>query len=189
MFKTLFIKFIYLSRNGNFSAGNVSRNVRPSVGFICTMQPSSRRVERIQANEKYYPKRRITMYNKGLIKFVVAFGLLAVLLIFLGVNYTPLISALSPAREDIANASKNADPVNNESQPVTAAQPVNAAAANNIESNLDALAQPASNGSSYRWPLRMGHDFGASPDVSPAYVGGAHSFRPPYQIGHDFGVP
>jgi hypothetical protein len=40
------------------------------------------------------------MSNKVLLKFVVAFGTLVVVLIFLGMNYVPRISALSSANEN-----------------------------------------------------------------------------------------
>jgi hypothetical protein len=52
------------------------------------------------------------MSNKVLLKSVVAFGLLAMLLLFLGVNYIPRIAALSPDKEESASASKNANTEN-----------------------------------------------------------------------------
>ncbi len=48
------------------------------------------------------------MSNKNLLKFVVAFGVLAMLLIFLGVNSVPRISALSSAKENAVDVAKYA---------------------------------------------------------------------------------
>jgi hypothetical protein len=48
------------------------------------------------------------MTKKGLIKFVVVFGLLATVLIFLGVNYVPLTSASSSSDGSALNAVKYA---------------------------------------------------------------------------------
>lgn len=48
------------------------------------------------------------MSNKILLKSLVAFGILAMLLIFLGVNYVPRISALSSAKENVADAARYA---------------------------------------------------------------------------------
>jgi hypothetical protein len=53
-------------------------------------------------------QKEINMSNKGLLKFVVALGFLTMLVIFLGVNYVPRISALSSAEENILNAAKYA---------------------------------------------------------------------------------
>jgi hypothetical protein len=44
------------------------------------------------------------MFSKGFLKFAVAFGLLAALLIFLGVSYVPRISALPSASENVIYA-------------------------------------------------------------------------------------
>jgi cbb3-type cytochrome oxidase subunit 3 len=44
------------------------------------------------------------MSNKSLLKFIGAFGVLAMLLIFLGVNYVPRISALPSAKENAVDA-------------------------------------------------------------------------------------
>ena len=40
------------------------------------------------------------MSGKNILKSLVAFGVLAIALIFLGVNYVPRISALSPAKDN-----------------------------------------------------------------------------------------
>jgi len=48
------------------------------------------------------------MANKSLLKFVVAFGLLAILLIFLGVNYVPRISASSSSTNNTVDAMNQA---------------------------------------------------------------------------------
>ena len=50
------------------------------------------------------------MSNKIFIKFVVAFSMLAMLLIFLGVNFVPRSSASSSTRENAMNPSKYAMP-------------------------------------------------------------------------------
>lgn len=42
------------------------------------------------------------MSSKSLLTFVAAFGILAILLAFLGVNYVPRISAFSSTKEDLA---------------------------------------------------------------------------------------
>jgi hypothetical protein len=58
------------------------------------------------------------MTKKSILKFGVAFGLLAILLIFLGVNYVPSISALSSPKGSIGDASIQARPdYNNERFP------------------------------------------------------------------------
>lgn len=69
------------------------------------------------------------MTNKILLKFVVAFGVLAMLLVFLGVNYAPRISALSSAKENAVDAAKNAGPDYIERHPSIVAKPVNYAGA------------------------------------------------------------
>jgi hypothetical protein len=46
------------------------------------------------------------MSGKFVLKFGIAFGLLAALLVFLGVNYVPRISALSSAKENSVDAAK-----------------------------------------------------------------------------------
>ena len=51
------------------------------------------------------------MSSKSLIKFVVAFGILAILLAFLGVNYVPRIFASSSTKEDLAVTTNLAVPV------------------------------------------------------------------------------
>ena len=43
------------------------------------------------------------MSKKNLLKYGIAIGLVAIILIFLGVNYVPRISAFSPAKESIVN--------------------------------------------------------------------------------------
>jgi hypothetical protein len=43
------------------------------------------------------------MKNKSLLKFVVAFGLLSIILIFLGVNYVPRTSASSSVSDNIVS--------------------------------------------------------------------------------------
>src|SRR4030043_265341 len=50
------------------------------------------------------------MSTKSLLKLVVAFGLLAMLLIFLGVNYVPRISASSSTKGNIADVAIQARP-------------------------------------------------------------------------------
>jgi hypothetical protein len=51
------------------------------------------------------------MSSKSLLKFIVAFGILAILLAFLGVNYVPRIFASSSTSEDQAVTSSLAVPV------------------------------------------------------------------------------
>jgi|GEM_PF-2759164 len=51
------------------------------------------------------------MSSKSLIKFVVAFGILAILLAFLGVNYVPKIFASSSTKEDLAVLANLSEPV------------------------------------------------------------------------------
>ena len=46
------------------------------------------------------------MSTKTLLKLMVAFGLTALLLIFLGLNFVPRISAFSPANNQAANLAK-----------------------------------------------------------------------------------
>ena len=48
------------------------------------------------------------MSGKFVLKVAIAFGVLAALLVFLGVNYVPRISALSSARENSVEAAKYA---------------------------------------------------------------------------------
>ncbi len=69
------------------------------------------------------------MSNKILFRFVVAFGELALLLMFLGVNYVPHVSALSSAKENAADAAKNAGSDWIERQLSNIAKPVNYAGA------------------------------------------------------------
>jgi cbb3-type cytochrome oxidase subunit 3 len=64
------------------------------------------------------------MSNKILLKFVVAFGVLAILLMFLGVNYVPRISALSSAKKNAVDAAKNAGSDYIERHPSIVAKPV-----------------------------------------------------------------
>jgi hypothetical protein len=45
------------------------------------------------------------MSTKTLVKFIAAFGILALVLIFLGVNYVPRISAFSSAKESVVDSS------------------------------------------------------------------------------------
>jgi len=65
------------------------------------------------------------MSNKIFIKFVVVFGVLAMLLIFLGVNYVPRISALSSANENVVDVANYAGSDWIERHPSTVAKPVN----------------------------------------------------------------
>jgi hypothetical protein len=94
------------------------------------------------------------MSNKVLLKFGVAFGLLVVLLIFLGVNFAPRISARPPANENIMNPAQSAGPVTNESQPTVVTKPASSAATNSIESNPAAPASPARTVSPNQRPRR-----------------------------------
>ena len=48
------------------------------------------------------------MFGKSVIKFVIAFGILVALLLFLGVNYVPRISALSSINGNSVDAAKYA---------------------------------------------------------------------------------
>ena len=48
------------------------------------------------------------MSGKSVVKFVIAFGIVAVLLVFLGVNYVPRISALSSISGNSVDAAKYA---------------------------------------------------------------------------------
>ncbi|MEJ2601611.1 MAG: hypothetical protein P8Z00_25025 [Anaerolineales bacterium] len=48
------------------------------------------------------------MSGKSLLKVVIAFGLLSVILIFLGVNYVPRISALTSSKENVVDDAKYA---------------------------------------------------------------------------------
>jgi hypothetical protein len=97
------------------------------------------------------------MSNKVLLKFGFAFGLLAVLLIFLGVNFAPRISARPPANENIVNPAQTAGPVTNESQPAVVTTPASSASASSIESNPAAPASPASTVSPNQRPRRKFH--------------------------------
>ena len=45
------------------------------------------------------------MSTKTLVKFIAAFGILALVLIFLGVNYVPRISAFSSVKESVVDSS------------------------------------------------------------------------------------
>jgi hypothetical protein len=65
------------------------------------------------------------MSDKIFIKLVVVFGVLAVLLIFLGVNYVPRISALSSANENVVDVANYAGSDWIERHPSTVAKPVN----------------------------------------------------------------
>ena len=65
------------------------------------------------------------MSTKNSIKFVVAFGVLAVLLIFLGVNYVPRISALPSVNEYVVDVVKYAGSDWIERHPSTVAKPAN----------------------------------------------------------------
>jgi cbb3-type cytochrome oxidase subunit 3 len=58
----------------------------------------------------FLPVKEMIMFNKFFTKLVVAFGLLAFVLIFLGVNYVPRISAFSSAKQNAVDAAKNASP-------------------------------------------------------------------------------
>jgi hypothetical protein len=51
------------------------------------------------------------MSSKSLLKFVAAFGILAILLAFLGVNYVPRIFASSSAKDDLAVVANLSEPV------------------------------------------------------------------------------
>jgi len=58
------------------------------------------------------------MSNKSLLKFIAAFGILAVILIFLGVNYVPRIFASSSSKNTVVNSVSQArDNYSNELYP------------------------------------------------------------------------
>ena len=82
------------------------------------------------------------MSGKILLKFVVAFGLLATLLIFLGVNYVPRISALSSARGNSVDAAKYAGSDYFERHPFARPESISSAvgSANSGSSNYNQLA-------------------------------------------------
>ena len=82
------------------------------------------------------------MSNKNLTKFVVAFGVLAMLLIFLGVNYVPRISALSSAKENTLYAAKFVGSDYFERHPSAVANPMNYAGSDWIERHPPAVANP-----------------------------------------------
>jgi hypothetical protein len=54
--------------------------------------------------------KEISMSKKSLLKFLVAFGIVAMLLIFLGVNYVPRISASSSTNQSIVEVVKQVRP-------------------------------------------------------------------------------
>jgi len=83
------------------------------------------------------------MSNKFLLKFVVAFGVLAILLIFLGVNYVPRISASSSsAKENTVSAAKLAGSDWIERHPPAAANLKRYAGSDWIERHPSAVTKP-----------------------------------------------
>ena len=82
------------------------------------------------------------MSTKNSIKFVVAFGVLAVLLIFLGVNYVPRISALPSANENVVVVAKYAGSDWIERHPSTVAKPANYIGSDWIERHPSTVATP-----------------------------------------------
>jgi hypothetical protein len=64
----------------------------------------------------------INMFNKVSLKFAGAIGMLAMLLIFLGVNFVPRISALTSSKENVVNDAKYAGSDTIERQPAAAAE-------------------------------------------------------------------
>jgi hypothetical protein len=110
-------------------------------------------------------KRRFEMVKKGILKFVVAFGLLAVLLVFLGVNYAPRISALAPANDNVKSERMNFE------RAYSLHPEAGASTSINSPTGADRIEQHP-----------------ASAAKADAYVG-SQSYRPPMQIGHDFGAP
>jgi len=75
----------------------------------------------------------MNMSNKNLLKFVAAFGVLAMLMIFLGVNYVPRISALSSAKEYAVDAAEYAGSDYFQRHPSVPAKAVNYAGSDWIE--------------------------------------------------------
>ena len=80
------------------------------------------------------------MSNKFLPKFIVAFGVLAIILTFLGVNYVPRISALSSANENAVDAAKYAGPDYIERHQPAVTNPLNDAGSDWVERHTPALA-------------------------------------------------
>jgi len=76
------------------------------------------------------------MSNKVLIKLVVASGVLAMLLIFLGVNYVPRTSAVTSGKENAVNAAIYAGSDYIERHPSVVARPVNYAGSDYFERHL-----------------------------------------------------
>ena len=73
------------------------------------------------------------MSNKSFLKILVAFGLLAMLLVFLGVNYVPRMFASSSAKENTLNTASYAGSDWIERHPSVAAKAVNYAGSDWIE--------------------------------------------------------
>ena len=73
------------------------------------------------------------MSNKTLLRFVIALGLLAMVLTFLGVNYVPGTSALSSTKGNAVNAAIYAGSDYIERHPSVVAKPVNYAGSDWIE--------------------------------------------------------
>ena len=81
------------------------------------------------------------MRNKSLLKIVVAFGLLAMILIFLGVNYVPIISAFSSSNENTVDAAKYVGSDYIERHPLAIARSINYAGSDWIERHPSAVVQ------------------------------------------------
>jgi hypothetical protein len=82
-----------------------------------------------------YPKKGINMSNKVSLKFAGAIGMLAMLLIFLGVNYVPRISALSSPKENVVEAAKYAGSDTIDRQPAAVAEPAKGSASQSLIAN------------------------------------------------------
>jgi len=82
------------------------------------------------------------MSDKIYIKFVVAIGVLVILLAFLGVNFVTSISALSSAKGNVWDVVKNTGPDYIERRLSTVAKPTNYAGPDWIERHLLTAAKP-----------------------------------------------
>ena len=82
------------------------------------------------------------MSDKIYIKFVVAIGVLAILLAFLGVNFVTSISALSSAKGNVWDVVKNTGPDYIERHASTVAKPMNYAGPDWIERHSSTVVKP-----------------------------------------------
>jgi len=85
------------------------------------------------------------MSNKIIIKFAVAFSVLAMLLIFLGVNYVPRSSASSSTRKNVMDPSKYAMPDYIERHLPAISNPVRNTSPDWVERHLPAVSNPVHN--------------------------------------------